>query len=115
MIIRSTLLYELDCWLIKKTHAQRMLIAKMRMTRWMCGHMRLDRIRNEGIKDKVEVTLIEEKMRKTKPRRFDNVNRSVNAPVSRCETISLLECRRGRGRPMKSWNEVIKQHLNLFR
>lgn len=39
-----------------------MSITKMRMLRWMCGHAIKDEIRNEGICDKVGVTLIEEKL-----------------------------------------------------
>ena len=38
------------------------MIAEMRMIRWMCGYMRVDRIRNEVIKDRVEVAVIEDKM-----------------------------------------------------
>jgi len=33
------------------------------MIRWMCGHMRLDKIRNEVIKSKFGVAFIDDKMR----------------------------------------------------
>lgn len=37
--------------------------AEMRMMRWMCGHIRLERIKNEDIQDKVEVASMVNKMR----------------------------------------------------
>ena len=66
MIVRSALLYEVECWPIKKTRVQRLMVAEMRMIRWMCGFIRLDKIRNEVIIEKVGVVPIEEKLRETR-------------------------------------------------
>ena len=51
------------CWPIKKSHVQRMKVTKMRMIRWVCGHTRLNKIRNEVIRGKIGVASIEDKMR----------------------------------------------------
>ena len=54
----------------------------MRMIWWMSGYTRLDRIKNEVIRDKVKVTPIEDKMREYRLRWFGNVKRrGVDAPV----------------------------------
>ncbi|XP_076921566.1 uncharacterized protein LOC143583021 [Bidens hawaiensis] len=45
--VRPVMLYGTDCWAIKKSHARKLEVAEMRMLRWMCGHTRLDRIRND--------------------------------------------------------------------
>ena len=37
----------------------------------------------------------------------------VDAPVRRCERINISEGRRGRGRPKKSLNEVIRVDLKV--
>ena len=79
----------------------------------MCGYTRLDRIRNEAIRDKVEVAPIEDKTRKTRLRRFAHVKRSENVAMRRCEMITILECRRGRLK--KSLKETIKKDLNFLR
>ena len=52
-----------------------MSIADMRMLRWMCGHIRKDKIRNEIIRNKVGVVPIKEKMKETRLRWFGHVRR----------------------------------------
>ena len=49
MVVRLGLLYGSECSLVKKTHIKKMMAADVRMVRWMCGHTRLDRIKNEVI------------------------------------------------------------------
>ena len=50
MVVRPALLYEAEYWPIKRSHIQRMRVAEIRMIRWICGHTRLDKIRNEAIR-----------------------------------------------------------------
>ena len=108
------MLYGSECWALKKTHIQRLMVAEMRMIRWICGYTRLDKIRNEVIRDIVKVAPIEDKMRESRLRWFDYVKRrSVDAPVRRCETINILDGNRGRGRPKKSLDEVIRGDLKV--
>jgi len=64
----------------------------MKTIRWMCGHTRLDRIRDVVIRSKVGVTSMEDKMTEVRLRWFDHIRKSVNAPVKRCEIIVLPEC-----------------------
>jgi len=103
MVVRPALLYGAECWPVKKLHVQRMRVAKIRMIRWMCGHTRLDKIRNEVIRGKIRVASIEDKMRESRLRWFGHVKRRpMDAPVRRCETIECLDYRRSRARPKKS-------------
>ncbi|XP_070026368.1 uncharacterized protein [Nicotiana sylvestris] len=112
IVVRPTMLYEAECWPVKKSHVQHMKVAEMRILRWMCGHTRLDRIKNEVIRDKVGVAHVEAKMREAMLRWFGHVKRrSTNAPVRRCERLALGGERRGRGRPKKSWGEVIRRDM----
>jgi len=81
----------------------------------MCGYSKLDRIRNVVIRERVGVVPLEEKLRETRLRWFRPVKRrSVNAPVRWCEVIKLLRCRRGRGSPKMSWNEVIRSDMKFI-
>ena len=53
VVVRLALLYEMKYWSVKSSHVKQMHIAKMRMLRWMYGHTRSDKIRNEDIQRKV--------------------------------------------------------------
>jgi len=88
----------------------------MRMIRWICGHTRLDRIRNEVIRDKIRVASIEDKISDARLRWFGHIRRMPrDAPVRRCETIECPNYRRSRGRPKKSWSKVIRYNLKILR
>jgi len=114
MVVRPAVLYGSECWPLKKTQAQRLMVAEMRMIRWMCGFTRLDRIRNEVIRSLAEVAPIEEKLRETRLRWFGHVKRrSVAAPVRRCEMIVPPGGKRGRGRPKKCLEEVVREDLRV--
>ena len=55
MVIRPVLTYGAECWPIKKAQVQRMMVIEIRMIHWMCGYTRMDKIRNEAIREKVRV------------------------------------------------------------
>ena len=90
------------------------MVAEMRMIRWMCGFMRIDRIRNGVIRDLVKVAPIRDKMRETRLRWFGHVKwRSMDDSVRRCKRINIPAGKRGRGRPKKSLDEVIREDLKV--
>ncbi|KAL3368566.1 hypothetical protein AABB24_009429, partial [Solanum stoloniferum] len=112
VVVRPALLYGAECWPVKNSHVQKMHVAEMRMLRWMCGHTRSDKIRNEVIREKVGVASVVDKLREARLRWFGHVKRrGADAPVRRCEGLVVEGTRRGRGRPKKYWGEVIRQDL----
>ncbi|KAH0760290.1 hypothetical protein KY290_023783 [Solanum tuberosum] len=112
VVVRPALLYGAECWPVKNAHVQKMHVAEMRMLRWMCGNTRSDKIRNEVIREKVGVASVVDKLRKARLRWFGHVKRrSADAPVRRCEVLVVEGTWRGRGRPRKYWEEVIRQDL----
>ena len=81
----------------------------------MCGHTRLDKIRNEVIRGKTGVAFIENKIRETRLRWFGHIRRRpMDAPVRRCETIDRPDFRRSKGRLKKSWSEVIRHDVKTI-
>ncbi|VFQ95602.1 unnamed protein product [Cuscuta campestris] len=114
-VVRPAMLYAAECWAVKKTHVRRLHAAEMRMLRWMCGKTRLDRISNEVIRRQVGMAPVEDKLREARLRWFGHVRRwDVDAPVRRCERITVIGGSRGRGRPRKNWKKVIRQDLGLL-
>jgi len=115
MVVRLALLYGAECWPIKRSHIQRMRVAEMRMIPWMCGHTRLDKIRNEVIRGKIGVASIEDKIREARLHWFGHIRRrSMDTLVRRCEKIDLPRLSRSRDRPRKSWSEVIRHDLKTL-
>ena len=110
--IRPALLYGTECWPVKKIFEHKMKVTEMCMLRWMFGHTLINRIRNQEIRDKQGVAPISGKMRETKLRWFGHVQRKTfDAPVRRVESI-IVEGKRIRGRPRRTWDEQIKVHLH---
>ncbi len=73
----------------------------------MSGHIRLDKVRNESIREKVGVVPIEDKLREGRLRWFGHVkHRHMKAPVRRVEHIKL-EDRKKRSRPKLIWRRVV--------
>lgn len=78
----------------------------------MCGHIKMDRIKNEVVHDKVSVAPVTEKIREVRLRWFCHMRRrSVDALVRRYERLVVLGLPRGRGRPKKNWAEVIRNDM----
>ncbi|OIT33527.1 hypothetical protein A4A49_14946 [Nicotiana attenuata] len=111
-VVRPAMMYGAECWPVKNLHIQKMRVAEMRMLRWMCGNTRMDKIRNVDIREKVLVAPIDDKMREARLRWFGHVQRrSPDAPVRMCEQLVMEGTRRGRRRPKKYWEEVIRQDM----
>ncbi|XP_035838805.1 uncharacterized protein LOC110908170 [Helianthus annuus] len=110
--VRSAMLYGTECWATKKTQMRKMEVAEIRMLRWMCGHTRLDRIRNEVIRERLGVARISDKIKEGRLRWFGHVNkRQSTAPVRAVETLTV-EGRRSRGlTPKLTWDERIRHDL----
>ncbi|KAM1471536.1 hypothetical protein ACFX14_042016 [Malus domestica] len=113
--IRPAMLYGTECWAVKHQHIHKMGVAEMRMLRWMCGHTRKDKIKNEDIRGKVGVAEIEGKMRENRLRWFGHVQRRpTDAPIRRCDYGTEVQGRRGRGRPRKTLEETLRKDLEYL-
>jgi hypothetical protein len=77
-----------------------MSVAEMRMSFWICGHIRRDRIRNDDIRDKLGVAQIQEKLVQHRLRWFDHIQRMPpNVPLRSGILSRHKNTRRGRGQP----------------
>ena len=72
----------------------------------------MDRIRNQEFRDKLGIAPIFKKMRENRLSWFGHVQRKTfAAPVRRVESI-IVEGKRSRGRPRRTWDEQIKVDLH---
>ncbi|PKA52309.1 integrator complex subunit 11 [Apostasia shenzhenica] len=114
-IVRQAMIYGAECWPAKKKHTNKINVTEMRMLRWMCGYTRKDRMRNEYIRKKVGVAPIEDKLRESRLRWFEHLNRRpIEAPVRKIELLDFAHVQRGKGRPKKTWQETIRSDLSYL-
>ncbi|KAL6543338.1 hypothetical protein OROHE_010858 [Orobanche hederae] len=85
--IKPALLYGTECWAVKQCHVQKMNVAEMRMLRWMCGHTKKDRIKNEVIREKIRIASIEDKMMENRLRWFGHVRRRLLMPSAEVRNL----------------------------
>ncbi|KAD3338666.1 hypothetical protein E3N88_34187 [Mikania micrantha] len=105
------MMYGSECWPIKKIQERKLETAEMRMLRWICGHTRLDRIRNETIRGRLGVACISDKVREGRLRWFGHVRRRDVLALVRSVDHLIVEWRRCMGRPRLTWDEQIRQDL----
>ena len=89
----------------KIRHVQQLSVAEIRMLRWIYGHTRMDRVRNDDIRDRLGIALIEEKLVQYRLRWFGHVQRRVLSQAN--------NMRRGRGRSKLIWGGNKKIFENL--
>jgi hypothetical protein len=110
--IRPAMLYRAECWPTKRRHIQQLSVVEMRMLCWICGHTRLDRVRNDDIHNRLGVAPIKEKLIQHRLRLFGHVHRRpLEAPVHRGIIRRYNNVKRGRGRPNLTCEEAIKRDL----
>ncbi|KAG5578198.1 hypothetical protein H5410_058332 [Solanum commersonii] len=86
------------------------------MLKWMRGHSKRDRNKNDDSKNKVGITFMVDKTREVSLRRVEHVKRRcTHSLIRRSERLNIVEITRGRSKP-KKYGEVIRQdmtHLQL--
>lgn len=88
MIVRPTMLYGAMCWPVKNPHVQEIKVAEVEMLRWMCGHIRRDKIKNEDIQNKVEAASVADKMRKARLRWFEYVKEGAQGTSEQVRKVA---------------------------
>ena len=75
----------------------------------MCEKIRRDRVRNKEIRNKLGVSSIVDKMRECRLRWFEHVQRRPkDALVRRTENLIIGDLVKRRGRPLRTWMQVIR-------
>ena len=109
------MLYGAECWLTKRRHVQQLSVEEMCMLRWIYGHIRRDRVRNDDIRERLGVAPIEEKLIQHRLRWFGHVQWRPEDTTVCSEIIRRPEkVKRGKVRPNLTWEESVKIDLKYW-
>jgi hypothetical protein len=110
--IRPAILYGAECWSTKRRHVQQLNVSEMQMLRWICGHTRRDRVRNDDIRERLGVAPVEEKLVQHRLRWFGHIQRRPAETII-CNGVIRRTGneKRDRGRPNLTWKESVKRDL----
>ena len=109
--VRCVMLYGSETWPLKEEDIQRIVRTDMQMIRWMCNVTLRDRKPSEELRDRLHIPNITDLLRQRRLRWFGHVERMEDGnPVKESRNIEVPG-RRGRGRPRKTWAQLIKDDL----
>ena len=106
--VRSVMLYGSETWPVKEEEVCRLEHTEMQMVRWMCNVSLRDRRPSEELRNRLGIESISCVMRQMRLRWFGHIERmDMDNWVSKCRNVEVNGAR-GRGRPRKTWNQVIQ-------
>jgi hypothetical protein len=86
-------------------------VAEMRMLRMEMGITKMDKVRNESVRSKMEVENIEEKVREARLRWYGHVKRREDSYVGKKVLDMEVSGKRPRGRPKTRFMDVVREDM----
>ena len=109
-VVVPTIMYGSESWGLRVEEREKLDVAEMKCLRSMCGVTRMDRIRNEVVRDRVGVP---ERLSKRVDRKvlkwFGHVERMGSERLTKRVYVSEVEGNRGRGRPPFRWRDGVRR------
>ncbi|VDP08183.1 unnamed protein product [Heligmosomoides polygyrus] len=84
-----------------------------KMLRWTAGVTRLDRVRNDTIRQRFGVAPISEKLREARLRWYGHVLRANDETVCKIGLNLVVPGKRPRGRPKQRWLDTLRLDLEM--
>ena len=75
MIAQPAKLYGMETVPVTISHVKKLEVTEMKMCRWACGHTLRDHVRNDNIRERLNVESIAERCRKARLMWFGHVKR----------------------------------------
>lgn len=111
-IVIPQILYGSETWVTRKEDEKRLLVAEMSCLRRILGVSRLQKLRNEDIRQRIGLkNTIMDKIRKRRLTWYGHVNRMEDLRLPKKALYTYKDGKKGRGRPRKKWVDNIKEDL----
>ena len=110
--VRSVLLYGSECWAMRKEDKARLERNDRAMLRWICGVKISGRVSLDSLYQRLGIAPLTTLLRSRRLRWFRHVSHS-DGWINQCRNFDVRG-KRGKGRPRKSWNDVIQDDINSW-
>ncbi|VDP06475.1 unnamed protein product [Heligmosomoides polygyrus] len=102
-VVRPVATYGAECWPVTKEVESCLSVVEAKMLRWTAGFTRLDRVRNDTIRQRFGVATIADKLREARLRWCGHVLRANDDTVCKIDLNLEVPRKRPRGRPKQHW------------
>ena len=110
--VRSAMLYGSETWPLKQEDLSRVIRTDMQMIRWMCNVSLSDRKSSEELRNRLHIPNIVDLLRQKRLRWYGHVQRMMEDNPVRQVTLLDVDGTRKRGRPRKTWHQLVRSDLN---
>ena len=110
--VRSVMLYASECWALRNDEHNRLIRNDRAMVRWICGIKPKDKISTPSLYQRLNIPHLDNTLRCNRLRWAGHVHRSQTW-TGGCLSL-VVEGRRGKGRPRKTWRDVINEDLRFL-
>ena len=110
--VRSVLLYASECWAPTTDDNQKLQRNDRAMIRWMCNVRLEDRVNSNSLLSRLGIVNIQSALRFNRLRWYGHVERSDSSIKHVTEFV--VDGKKGRGRPKKTWNDVITDDIKQW-
>ena len=111
--IRPVLLYASECWAPTSVNLHRLQRNDRAMIRWISNVRLEDHISSDSLLSKLGVVDITSAVRYNRLRWYGHVSR--NEGSIRHAADLMVDGRRGRGRPKKSWADTVREDRKIWK
>ena len=112
--VQTVMLYGGETWPVKVEELHRLERTERMMVRWMCGVTLKDRVDSVELRSRLGIWSVGELLRRNRLRWFGHLERKDNEEwVSACRRVEVVGAR-ARGRVKKTWEECVKNDLDLL-
>ena len=111
MCVRSAMLYANETWALRIEDLRRLERNEHRMLRWIAGIALKDQKTNDEVPQLFKLQPIQETIRRNRLRWFGHVKRKKPEDGVKKEHDLVVDGKRSKGRPRKTWDEVIKTDM----
>ena len=105
------LTYAAGTWTMTERDKSRIQAAEMKFCRSLLGKTKMDRIRNEGIRNEIRVVDVQSKIETSRLRWFGHMMRMEEERIPKRAFKEKLIEKRPRGRPRKRWKDAVMENI----